>query len=139
MKGLSDMRILSIYTERNRDALSRFFPVDGVQVLGCGSDKGIQCIYVSNCRSARIRLQNLLEYIILSNNPAISDGEKALRSVSELAFSPTRGLMQTRLDEFLTENGTINIEGYIHFRLGEYAERINAILYSIVKKNLYKT
>ena len=44
-----------------------------------------------------------------------------------------------RLGEGLKETGMINIEGYIHFRLGEYAERINAILYSIVKKNLYKS
>jgi hypothetical protein len=84
-------------------------------------------------------LQALLEHIILCDNPALADGENVLRSVSELAFSPTRELMQARLDEYLKETGTINIEGYIYFRLGEYAERINAILYSIVKKTLYKS
>lgn len=133
------MRILSIYTERYRGALSRFFPVDGVQVLEYGSENGIEYIHAYNRRSTRVRLQNLLEYIILCNNPVTADGEKAYRSMSELAFSSTRGLMQTRLDEFLKETGKINIDGYISFRLGEYSERINAILYSIVKKNLYKT
>jgi len=133
------MRTLSIHTEKYCEALSRFFPVDSEQVLGHGSENGMEYILASNRRSTRDRLQNLLEYIILSDNPVLAEGEKVFRSVAELAFSPTRGLMQTRLDEFLKETGTINIEGYVNFRLGEYVERINAILYSIVKKNLYKT
>ena len=133
------MRTLSIHTEKHRDMLTRFFPVDGEQVFECGSRNGTDYIYASNQRSTRLKLQNLLEHILLKENPAIGEVDKVISSVSEMVFSPTRGLMQTRLEEFLKETGTINIEGYINFRLGEYAERLNAILYSIVKKNLYKS
>ena len=132
------MRTLSIYTDKYRESLLRFFPVDGDQVLEHGIKNGMEYICICNRQSTRVRLQDLLEYIILSDNPALADGEKVFNSVAELVFSPTRSLMQTRLDEFLKETGAINIDGYIDFRMGEYAERINAILYSIVKKNLYK-
>ena len=133
------MRTLYIHTGKYRDALSRFFPIDGEQFLARGSENGMEYIYALNLQSIRTKLLLLLEYIILSDNPALAEGEKVYCNMAELAFSPTRELMQARLDEFLKETGTINIEGYINFRLGEYVERINAILYSIVKKNLCKS
>ena len=132
------MRTLSIHTVKYRDALLRFLPVDGKYVLERCCENGMEYIYAYNLGGTRTKLQNLLEYIIMSDNPALAEGEKVFRSVAELVFGPTRGLMQIRLDEFLNETGSINIEGYVTFRMGEYAERINAILYSIVKKNLYK-
>jgi len=133
------IKTLNIFTREYQDALARFFPVDGEQVLKHGNENGMDYVYVNNLKSERIKLRNLLEYIILSDNPAIAESEKAFCNVSELAFSPTRELMQMQLDEFLNETGSINIEGYINFRMGEYAERINAILYSIIKKNLCKS
>jgi len=132
------MKTLNILTRKYRDVLSRFFPVDGVRVLEHGNKNDMVYVHVNNLRSVRAKLRDLLEYIVLSDNPALLEGEKAFGNVSELVFSPTRELMQIKLDEFLKETGTINIDGYISFRLGEYAERINAILYSIVKRNLYK-
>ncbi|MCL2698804.1 MAG: putative sporulation protein YtxC [Defluviitaleaceae bacterium] len=133
------MRTLSIHTWKYREALSRFFPVDGELILERGSENGMDYVYACNRRSTRNRLQSLLEYIMLSDNPALAEGEKVFHSVADIAFRPSRTIMQSRLDEFLKEAGMINIEGYINFRLGEYTERINAILYSIVKKNLYKS
>lgn len=131
------MRALCIYTERYPDEMKRFFPADGGLVLTRGSVGQAEYIYVSNRQSVRARLQSLMEYIILCDNPALADGEKAFDSVAELAFRPTRGRTEAGLAEYLKEYGALNIEGYISFRMSEYSGRLNETLYSIVKKNLY--
>lgn len=133
------MKTLCIYTEKYPEAMRRFFPADGDSVLAYGSMNGADYIYASNRQSTRVRLQGMMEYILLNDNPVLVDSEKAFGSVAELAFQPTRGIMKLKLEEFLRESDAISIEGYISFRLSEYSGRINAILYSIVKKNLYKT
>ena len=64
-----------------------------------------------------------------------------LKGASKLA-KLTRGLISPdiehrnikRLDEYIKKNRVLHVEGYIHFRMAEYNNYLNRLLYAIMKR-----
>ncbi|MDR1532692.1 MAG: hypothetical protein LBS62_11030 [Clostridiales bacterium] len=103
-------------------------------------------------------LVGLMTDIILRENALINASRKLRQRVRAIVFDTERAEMERALLEFLSETGRpgpavrsgpagwsgpacenrrmINLDGYVRFRMGYYADRINHLLYAAVKKNL---
>ncbi len=131
------MNTLTICTVAYPKVMAKYFLKEKDLVIDRGNIDGMYYICTEKDSGCVIRLRDLMESIILHDNPVLAESEKVFNSVAELAFRPTRSIMKAELQEFISHNDSINIDGYIGFRLRAYSEKINSILYSIVKKNLH--
>jgi len=84
------------------------------------------------------RLAGLMENHLLKQNPALASSPHLKKRIQEMVFADKRETLIKELNEFLEENREMNWEGYLHFRLNEFTEKINLILYSIIKKSLLR-
>ena len=81
-------------------------------------------------------LAELLEDIILDNNPIVRSSHRIYQRMKEIIFIGERPVLQKDLQVLLAQNETLHIEGYIQFRMQKYENKVNNILYAIVKRSL---
>ena len=83
------------------------------------------------------QLENALEDIVLQNNDAIGgckNAESALQFMKKALFMPHRKSIIYDIASIIECKGELNIDGYIDFKMQEYALEIDRILYFAVKK-----
>ena len=77
---------------------------------------------------------DILQDAALDSNTVIKNSPKLRRLV--LAAMPMNVIsrQERMLDSYLRENASINIEGYVKFRMCEFNNHVNFLLYKIIKK-----
>ncbi|MCL2386123.1 MAG: putative sporulation protein YtxC [Defluviitaleaceae bacterium] len=77
-----------------------------------------------------LALMNIAE----KENPVYRYSAKLRKMARELRESPLQGRELHRLKSFFAASKEINIEGYVTFRMGEFREKLDTMIYSLVKK-----
>ena len=78
-------------------------------------------------------LLDILYEFMLHQNPIFRQSQR-LRQAAEQVFMRTRHNNMQQLKTFINENNTLNLEGYIQFRLYEQNIALNLMLYSLAKR-----
>ncbi|MDR1643119.1 MAG: hypothetical protein LBT59_25780 [Clostridiales bacterium] len=76
----------------------------------------------------------LLDWIAFQENPALK-GVPKLAEVTKKNV-PDRMTKENinALREYVDENRTMYLEGYVHFRLSDYNDYLNRLMYAVVRK-----
>jgi len=77
----------------------------------------------------------LLEEILLHKNPITKSRHIVSKRIKKSLFAPLREEIKAELLQFLEHNDTINLDGYVTFRMDRYSFLINKFLYNIVSSN----
>ena len=81
----------------------------------------------------------MLEEIAVLENPVYRHSPKLRALADGLRGTPLHQRELVRLREFLKTASSLNIEGYITFRMVEYREKLDMVAYTLIKKmNLAK-
>ncbi|MDR2650178.1 MAG: hypothetical protein LBB94_10745 [Clostridiales bacterium] len=77
---------------------------------------------------------SFLEWAAFQENAALK-GIPKLAELTRGFISPDIGLRNIRiLDEYIKKNRTLHVEGYVHFRMAEYNDYLNRLLYGILRR-----
>ena len=79
-------------------------------------------------------LLGLLMDISVSENPIYKHSAKLRIAAEGLNNTPIFTRELRRLKEFLSESRELNIDGYVIFRMNEFKEKLDMMVYSLVKK-----
>ena len=77
-----------------------------------------------------------LQSLTLYENPIVRNSARLRMSVARAVFP--KNAVRKELRRFLSENAYLNLDGYMTFAMRDYAEKINLVLYSAVRKNFDK-
>ena len=80
------------------------------------------------------QLLKLLMDITENENPVYKHSAKLRKMARELRHSPTFSHELKLLKEFISCGKELNIEGYVTFRMCEFREKLDLMVYSLVKK-----
>ena len=81
-------------------------------------------------------MMEMMEGVILENNPVIRGQARLFERVRRVVFEPGRRRQTEALRRYVHQAHYLNVEGYIHFRLPQYEHLISHVLYTVVKRNL---
>jgi len=122
------MSILTILTERHKQALEAFN-------LHC--DATIGGLYETNCPKDKIDIDGitaLLERIVILGHPVYGHSHK----LADMAFDLCRtGIHQVNVAEltcYLEEYNLLHLEGYAAFRMSDYRNKLDVMMYCLIKK-----
>jgi len=88
-------------------------------------------------RSAEINKMlffDILQDVALDSNTVIKNSPKLRRLVIAAMPMSVISRQERMLDSYLRENASIDIEGYVRFRMCEFNNHVNFLLYKIIKK-----
>lgn len=78
----------------------------------------------------------LLQELAATENPVFKNSPKLLQMAKDLQSTESHGREVGRLKSFLRSNRSLNIEGYINFRMNEYRNSLDILSYKAMKKIL---
>ena len=84
-------------------------------------------------------LENVLEDIVLQNNDIIrncKNAESTFLLMKKAVFNSHRKGILYDVASIIECKGELNIDGYIDFKMQEYALEIDRMLYAVVKKSI---
>lgn len=81
-------------------------------------------------------LVDVMKKAVLSSNSVLRNSERLTNTIGRIVFKGRTKKIENGIFDFFSESDNINLDGYVNFVLNEYIERINVILYYIVKKSL---
>jgi hypothetical protein len=79
-------------------------------------------------------LAALLEEAAAMENPVYRHSPQLLNVARDMRSAPIHAEDTKQLVEFLKINSTINIEGYVAFRMSEYSYRLDLTTYGLIKR-----
>ena len=77
---------------------------------------------------------DILQDVALDSNTVIKNSAKLRRLVLAAMPMSVISRQERMLDSYLRENAAIDIEGYVKFRMCEFNNHVNFLLYKIIKK-----
>ena len=75
-----------------------------------------------------------LDWAAFQENAALKNMPKLAELTRKLISQDIRRYNILRLSEYINNNRILNVEGYVHFRMAEYNDYLNCLLYAIVKQ-----
>lgn len=93
-------------------------------------------IELKNLKNRCLTVCSLLEEAILMKNAVTKNNKIVKKSVRDKVFKPFREDIREEASRYLLENDFLNIEGYINFKLKEYVNLVDLVLYSAIKRYL---
>jgi hypothetical protein len=138
------LKRLTVLTERYEKIMRAYLRSPDTQqwtVTGEGKD-GRTCFmrltYTPEGRFADT-LAALLEEAAAMENPVYRCSPQMLNIARDLRSAPIHMEDVQQLTEFLKFNATLNIEGYVAFRMAEYSYRLDLTAYGLIKRLQTKT
>ena len=83
-----------------------------------------------------IELSFLIEEVLLNNNPIVKNSIRLKSNIRKIIFDKNRTEIIEDILILINRYGSINIEGYINFKLQVYTNAIDDILYFAIKNNI---
>ncbi|MCL2578368.1 MAG: putative sporulation protein YtxC [Defluviitaleaceae bacterium] len=134
------MKRFTLYTTKY-EAILRDFAVkaaaaDIIYINKTGREKnGFEVGFAMVQREAFCELLlRLLMDIAESENPVYKHSAKLRKMARDLRYASTFAHELRLLKEFVSNGKELNIEGYVTFRMGEFREKLDLMIYSLVKK-----
>ncbi len=132
------MKRLTILTEHYEKLIHTHLRGDGQDwiIRSEGRADGVFFARVSYVpgRAFTEALTNLLEEAAALTNPVYRYSPRLMDIARDLRGTPIRQENERRLTEFLTPNASLNVEGYVAFRMAEYNYKLDLMTYSLIKK-----
>ena len=134
------MKQLNIYTTKYenelRDFAQKATEAGTIEIKHSGEKRGqfelgVVCVDRKNLPTA---LTALLMDIAEAENPVYRHSSKLRVMVQSVRNSPIHSREVKRMQSFLTENKTLHLEGYATFRMGEYRDKLDMMIYTLIKK-----
>ena len=79
-------------------------------------------------------LLELLADIAQAENPVYKYSARLREMAQELRQTPLYAEELQRLKKFVSQSRELNLEGYVLFRMDEFRERLDLLIYSLAKK-----
>ena len=77
---------------------------------------------------------SFLNWAAFQENAALKGMPKLAKLIRKLISPDIERCNIERLDEYIKKNRILHVEGYVHFRMAEYNDYLNCLLYSIIKQ-----
>ena len=81
----------------------------------------------------------LFETIMLEQNQIAKTHERLRDVLSNIVFTPVKKEISRIVRKYIAEHDHINLEGFVTFRLNEYAHKVDLVLYAAIKNSLMYT
>ncbi len=125
MIGRGAVKELTVYTDCYLKELSETVHHE---IHGNGFVK----LYLDNENTQK--LIELMKNIVIKENIIVKNNAKLFSAVQRVVSKISGAQTENEITEFINKNDTINLEGYIKFRMVEYSYAVNIALYTIVKE-----
>ena len=128
------MQRITLHTSNYKQELIDF--VQALQKQGLISVKNNNTLMWEKAETSSLceELLLLLQHIAMQENPVYRHSPKLKDLAEGLRKTELHIHERIQLAEFTRHNKELNLEGYVLFRMGAYRERLDLILYTIVKK-----
>lgn len=134
------MKTLRIYTRAYAEILKTFLNARGdgasfkVQEERQSQSElyAVRCAYEGEFPAEA--LTALLEEIAVLENPVYRHSAKLKTLALDLCHTDIHALNVRRLTAYLKENRVLQVEGYVTFRMAEYREKLDLMMYSLIKR-----
>ena len=129
---------LTISTERHISALMGWIKDnDYIHYIESFEDCGNAC-FVTLDGAERVceSIVCLFESIMLEQNQIAKTHERLRDVLSSIVFAPVKKEITRIVKKYVSECEHINLEGFVAFRLNEYAHRVDLVLYAAIKNSL---
>ena len=129
---------LTISTERYMHELMDWIESNNyAQYLEHSESEGNACLVTLD---GAVRIYDsivcLLETIMLEQNHIAKKHERLRNVLSSIVFAPVKKDISKIVKKYVSECEHINLEGFVAFRLSEYAHRVDLVLYAAIKNSL---
>jgi hypothetical protein len=101
-----------------------------------GIDSGGCLIIINRNEKTADNLCELLEDLILVANDVVKSGTSIKSSLKRIVFASHRTEISREIACFLDETNSINLDGFLNFRLKRYKDMVDMILYAAIKNVL---
>ncbi|MCL1883371.1 MAG: putative sporulation protein YtxC [Defluviitaleaceae bacterium] len=134
------MKRFSLYTVKYENVLREFAArTSAAEIIyinkNCKNQEGF-ALYFS-VKERELFCEMLLGFLMdiaEGENPIYKHSARLRGMAGELRESPIFGRELNQLREFFTNSRELNIEGYVTFRMCEFREKLDMMIYSLVKK-----
>jgi len=75
-----------------------------------------------------------LDWAAFQENAALRNMPRLAELTRKLISQDVGRLNRDRLAEYIKNNRILDVEGYVHFRMAEYNDYLNCLLYAIIKR-----
>ncbi|MCL2593240.1 MAG: hypothetical protein FWD82_07720 [Defluviitaleaceae bacterium] len=79
------------------------------------------------------QLFTLIQEVALNMSEILQANKNLKNKIKELVFIPCKDDILEGLKKYVEESDSINLEGYVQFRLSSYLDMIDVVLYMIIK------
>ena len=90
-------------------------------------------LYETTAPLAPEALTRLLEWIVVHNNPIYCHSDKLQRMALELRSHAVHARNRRMLAQYLQTNDNLYLEGYARFRMYDYSQQLDTLMFRIVK------
>ena len=80
------------------------------------------------------KLMDLLTHIVLLEHPIYQNSQKMKDMAGDLKGTALYAATLRDLSRFIKHNRSLNLEGYMAFRMSDYKEKLDMMSYSLIKK-----
>jgi len=126
------MKTLTLTADIYSKELSKYFAeIKGVQT---GNDRNIKIYTLSQSIFDLDEFSDVLQNIVLNKNPILRNSVNLFFDVKKIIFQNC--WIRENLEYYFCHNDELNVDGYVNFALKDYSEKIDYILYGVIKRNL---
>jgi len=100
------------------------------------SEDDASFVTLNNARLVCDAMVCLFESIMLEQNQIAKTHERLRDVLSSIVFMPAREEIARIVKRYISEHDHINLEGFVAFRLNEYAHKVDLVLYAAIKNSL---
>ena len=123
------MKNLTILTQGYKDTLEEFILQKGILKSG-----GLYELVCPKNNLDTDSLAYLLEYIVIQEHPVYRHSPKLTDIALDLPHTKLHKANRLVLKRYLEENDLLHLEGYAAFRMTEYRNHLDIIMYGFIKK-----
>ena len=128
------MKILTISTDMYTHQISKYF--SEINVNNIENNKDSITYRLTYQQFDVPKFSEILQNIILIKNPILKNSEKTFSVIKKILFSENSTYIENDLETYFLNNDALYVDAYVNFALREYSEKIDYILYNVVKRDL---
>ncbi len=125
---------VTVYTKRYSLELSKFLVSNKVS-YELFEASGFKAFVIPTATVYLKSFIQMLKCFVLDRNPIVKRSQRLKNILLQSVFTEPNNISED-LQNYISLNQTINMDGYVDFRLQDYTNKIDSILYAVVKKNM---
>lgn len=130
------MHNIEIYTLKHTNELKNFFNTKNIEVKNLYIENKTHYFLLEYKFLIVKDISLFIQEIVLNSNPILKNSNTAKEKINNIVFNNSREMLNRDLYYIVHTHGSVNIDGFINFKLNKFIHDINNILYCTVKINL---